>query len=176
MIRQFFVFAAVIVLLIAGSVHLYFQNGELSRQIALVAEECEQKVAELEAGYQAEIDDLRQYILAQYKSDAESKPETKLRFDQLVSHSHRVQAVEQKYDFLLETALVGKAEKKELLKLLLERERLVNLANLAGNKGVTNSDPQQLQTDLENIESQIQVLLQDPLDYQRYEVLRQRKL
>lgn len=176
--KQILIFAVTVILLIAGSIHLYSQNSKLNRNITLAAEQCEQKVAELEARYQAEIDDLRRYILAHYQTDAESKPEPKLRFDQLVSHSHRVQAVGQKYDFLLETALIGKAEKKELLRLLMERERIANLINIAkgGSGSAGDTDSQQPQTDLDNIESQIQVLLQDPLDYQRYEVLRQRKL
>lgn len=175
--KQILILAVTVIFLIAGSIHLYSQNSKLNRNIALAAEQCEQKVAELEARYQAEIDDLRRYILARYKTDAESKPETKPRFDQLVSHDHRVQAVGQKYDFLLETALIGKAEKKELLRLLTERERLANLINIAkSGPDSAGAGPQRLQTDLDNVESQIQVLLQDPLDYQRYEVLRQRKL
>lgn len=176
--RQTFVFVGVVILTGAGNVYLYSQNGKLEREIALAARQCEQKVAELETRYREEIDDLRRHVLAYYKQDSESKPVTQPRFDQLVSHGHRVRAVEQKYDFLLETAMIGKAEKKELLRLLMERERLANLIDIAQNEpGLAgDNDPQQLQTDLGNVESQIQVVLQDPLDYQRYEVLRQRKL
>lgn len=173
--RQIIVFAVIVTLLSAGNIYLYAQNSKLDREIALAAAQCGQKVTALQDRYQAEIDDLRQYVLEHYKNEAESKPEAKVRFDNLISHGHRVQAVGQKYDFLLETALISKAEKKELLRLLLERERLANLLDIAKNEaGSTDTD--QLQTDLDNIESQIQVVLQDPLDYQRYEVLRQREL
>lgn len=176
--RQIFVIAVIVALLFTGNVHFYFRNGELDREIASAGKRCDRKAAELETRYQEEIDDLRKYVLAYYKKDAESKPASRPRFDQLVSQGHRVQAVEQKYDFLLETAMVGKAEKKRLLKLLAERERLANLLKIAQDRAeaVGADNPQLLQTDLDNVESQIQVLLQDPLDYQRYEILRQRKL
>lgn len=176
MYKQIFVFASVLIMLIAGSASLYSQNAGIKGQIASITQECEQKAAELEAGYRSEIDDLRQYILAYYKKDAETRPKEKRRFDQLASHGHRVQAVGQKYDFLLETALISEIEKKQLLKLLLERERLANMLDIAEKESGLDLDPGQLQTDLDNIESQIQVLLQDPLDYQRYEVLRQREI
>jgi hypothetical protein len=176
--REIFALTAIVALLSAGNVYLYSRNGELDREIGLTVKQCEQKVAELEAGYREEIDDLRNYVLAYYKKDSESQPAARPRFDQLVSQGHRVRAIEQKYDFLLETAMIGKVEKKELLKLLMERERLANLINIAqgGAEAAGGDNPRQLQTDLDNVESQIQVLLQDPLDYQRYEVLRQRKL
>lgn len=176
--RKIIVLAAIVALLSAGNVYLYSRNGELDREIGLTVKQCEQKVAELEAGYREEIDDLRNYVLAYYKKDSESQSVARPRFDQLVSQGHRVRAIEQKYDFLLETAMIGKVEKKELLKLLMERERLANLINIAqdGAEAAGGDDPRQLQTDLDNVESRIQVLLQDPLDYQRYEVLRQRKL
>lgn len=177
--RQIFVIAVIVALLFTGNAYFYFRNGELDREIASAGERCDRKAAELETKYQEEIDDLRKYVLAYYKKDSESKPASRPRFDQLVSQGRRVQAVEQKYDFLLETAMVGKAEKKQLLKLLTERERLANLLNIAqggAEEAAGADDPQLLQTDLDNVESQIQVLLQDPLDYQRYEILRQRKL
>ncbi|HEX7025950.1 MAG TPA: hypothetical protein VF268_01775 [Gammaproteobacteria bacterium] len=176
MYKQIFIFTSVLVMLIVGGARLYSRNTEISREIASITRECEQKAAELEAGFQSEIDDLRQYIMAYYKKDAEAKPEERRRFDQLASHGHRVRAISQKYDFLLETALISETEKKQLLKLLLERERLVNLIEIAEKESGSDLNLQRLQTDLDNVESQIQVLLQDPLDYQRYEVLRQREL
>ena len=166
--------------------HLHNRNLVLEGEIAASEEDCKRQVAELENSFNAKINALQQRLPQQQrqvtvatKAD-EPEPEQEqepVRYDKLVSYGHQVQAVVHKYEFLLGSAMINDTEKHRLRRLLMERERLVNAINLANNGSPkVNADPGQLETDLEDVEQQIQVVLIDPLDYQRYQFLSERAL
>jgi type VI protein secretion system component VasK len=166
-------FALFAILLGTGSMFLYRQNEALGEAIRSNAAQCEQQVADLKSKYQAEIDDLRRDLFEQYSNNPETAAQIeKPRFNKLISHQHRAQAIQHKYDFLFNSALIDNAEKKKLRRLLFERERLAELINTQTESG--SGADSALQADLDTVEAQIHVLLQDPLDYDHYEMLRQR--
>jgi len=102
------------------------------------------------------------------------QPETDL--DTLVSHTHRLQAVYHKYEFLLLTAQIEKNEKNRLKRLLLNRERLTNALVVAEQEEKSGQQIGEIEDKLYNIEDQIELVLNDPLDYHRYELIKQRQL
>lgn len=150
-----------------GATWLYRQNTALDAQIRNNAEQCEQQIATLGSRYQEEIDDLRGYLLEQYQSPAQAEAAAsteKTRFNQLISAAHRMQAVSRKYEFLLGSALLDDAGKKQL------RELLYRWEQLADSVG-TEKTPQ-----LADTEARIRELLTDPVDYQHFLTQRQRNL
>lgn len=158
-----------------GAALLYVQNSELAGKIRDTGEHCERQIALLKEKYQAEIDDLRRYLLEQYNQapGPAAEPE-KPGFNRLVSNGHRMQAIRGKYEFLLESALLDAAGKLHLRKLLYRWERLADTARTRREEA--GSVPGELQAELADIETQIQTLLTDPLDYQHFLRLRQHEL
>lgn len=92
----------------------------------------------------------------------------------LVSHSHRMQAVNHKYEFIILTAQIESDEKERLKKLLLLRERLARQLVVAEEQEQPNLPD--IEDKLYNIEDEIELVLNDPLDYYRYELIKQRPL
>lgn len=169
------VLALLTALIGGGAALLYFQNGGLSGKIRDADEQCARQIASLKEKYQAEIDDLRRYLLEQYNQrPAPAAEPAKPSFNQLVSNGHRMQAIRGKYEFLLESALLDAAGKQRLRKLLFRWERLSDTARI--RKGETGSVPGEVQAELNDIEAQIQSLLTDPMDYQHFLRLRQQEL
>lgn len=158
-----------------GCALLYVRNGSLEGKIRGNAEQCEQQTATLRQRYQAEIDDLRRYLLEQYNR----KPDTVAReekpgFNQLISSGHRMQAIGSKYEFLLESALLDAEGKRQLRKLLYQWERLTD--SIRADKAASGAVPRQLQAELDDTDARIRALLTDPLDYQHFVTHRQRDL
>jgi hypothetical protein len=168
-------FAVLAVLSGSGAVLLYAQNNRLDGEIRENAAHCEQQIAQLQERYQAEIAELRRYLLEQYNRQPESVVEAEQpTFNQLVSGGHRMQAIGSKYEFLLESALLDAAGKEELRKLLYRWERLTDTAR--ARRKEMGAVPGELQSELANTETGIQSLLTDPLDYQHFLRLRQGEL
>ncbi|MBX2858876.1 MAG: hypothetical protein KTR17_09455 [Cellvibrionaceae bacterium] len=99
-------------------------------------------------------------------------PETDIEL--LASHSHRMQAVNHKYEFIILTAQIDDDEKERLKKLLLLRERLSRQLVVAEQQEQPNLP--EIEDKLYNIEDEIELVLNDPLDYYRYELIKQRPL
>ena len=164
--------------------YLYKSNSALQSEIAASEDDCKRQIAELEDRFNAKINALQRQVPGKQQlhniaaeMPAEEPEKQPVRYDKLVSYSHQVEAVVHKYEFLLGSAMINDTEKRTLRRLLMERERLVNAINLASNGNVAGkADPGQLTTELEDVEQQIQVVLMDPLDYQRYQFLSERAL
>lgn len=161
-----------------AAVYLHQQNQALGQNLAAKTEQCEQDIAQLERTYRKKIDALKQTLPAQLQTAAVSEPvEPKADLTKLVSYGHRVKAVVHKYEFLLETAQLDTADKKNLRRLLLKREQLANTLDLIDEgHQVSDTDSSTLQKQLAGIEDDIQVILTNSLDYSRYEFLRERSL
>jgi hypothetical protein len=159
-----------------GAMLVYVQNGALAGKIRDIDAQCERQIALLKEKYQAEIDDLRRYLLEQYNQSPEpavAEP-AKPTFNQLVSSGHRMQAIRGKYEFLLESALLDAEGKKQLRALLYRWERLAD--SVRARRQETGSAPAELQGELDATEARIQALLTDPLDYEHFLRLRQQEL
>src|SRR5688500_2967450 len=90
------------ILLGCSAVLLYQQNGARGEEIRKNAEQCEQQVATLQKSYQAEIDDLRRYLLEQYKQTPNAVVQAeKPGFNKMISSGHRMQAIRSKYESML---------------------------------------------------------------------------
>lgn len=172
-------FIVLIAALTGSAFFLHQQNRELERTFAADVAQCEQEIALLESRYQEKIDALRQTLPLQLQpASVTTTPEKKTYLTKLVSHGHRVRAVVHKYEFLLETAQLDNAEKKRLRRLLLKREQLANSLDLIadGYQSGGGEDSSTLQKQMTKVENDIQAMLGDPVDYSRYEFLRQRSL
>ena len=168
--------AAVALLLGLSGAHLYTENNALAEQIVANSDSCKQEVSRLKTQYQAEIDDLRNYLLRQYNFQTTGKTE-KPKFNKLLSNRHRVQALDSKYEFLLNSALVDEQGMKQLKRLLFEWERVNSaIKDTEVNNEDGSIDISKLQSELAEIDSKLHILLQDDLDYEHFLMLRERDL
>jgi len=158
--------------------YLYQSNRSIEKDIAQAHSFCSEQMADFHKREQNK----HQHIAIKTKNNIkktnprvapESQP-PRINLEQLVSHQHRVQAVTNKYEFLLASAQVVSEEKIELRRLLTRRERIANAMAFAAYD--PNIDLSVLNEDLYEIEDSISLLLTDPIDYQRYESLRDRSL
>lgn len=172
--------AVAAVLLGVAMIAVHRQNSALEREISANAEQCGERIAKLESLYQGEIDDLRRYLLQQYNRGSEDPAfvkDEKPRFNRLVSHGHRAHAINSKYEFLLNSALVDTEGKRTLHRLLFEWERKADA--LQAEKEKPDSSPaeeQKRQAELDDVEARINDLLQDPMDRDHFIMLRKRSL
>ena len=167
-----------IVALSGAAFYLHQQNQGFGQNLAAETKQCKQDIALLEKTYREKIDALKQTLPAQFQTAAVTIPaEPKTDLTKLVSYRHRVKAVVHKYEFLLETAQLNNADKKNLRRLLLKREQMANALDLiAEGRQMADTDSSTLQKKLAGIEDDIQVILVNSLDYSRYEFLRERNL
>jgi hypothetical protein len=168
------ILGVIAVLLGSGTVMLYQQNSGLDADIRNNAEQCAQQIATLEQGYQAEIDDLRNYLLQQYnhKPDADRAVKTKKPgFNKMISNRHRMQAIRSKYEVILGSALLDEARKQQLTGLLFKWESLSDSAGTA--KAESGAVSRELQASVDDVESQIKALLNDPYDWETFQRTRQ---
>ncbi|MBL4827373.1 MAG: hypothetical protein JKY66_06620 [Spongiibacteraceae bacterium] len=177
-----------------GGSYLYEQNRDLSRDITASAGWCESHVAALERQYLqqhatvvSEIEQHRKMLRnvaqkdggEQEKKIEENPEKEKVQFNKLVSRGHQMRAIGHKYEFLLQSARVNADEKKRLQGLLMERERLVNTIEqqaLSEQSTRAVNDNESLQSAFSEVEEQIHALLSDPVDYGRYQYLKQKLL
>lgn len=169
-------FVCIILVLIGADIYLHRLNQALQQDIDADAQQCQRRLAMLEDSYKNRPVEKVRAAISQSPDNQPAvtppeKPEVNL--EKLVSHGHRVQAVTNKYEFLLESAQIDAADKKLLRKLLLQREKLTNAIMLA-EQNATDSGEMVIQ--LYDVEDQIQLVLTDPLDYDRYEFLKERHL
>lgn len=154
----------------------YLQNQTLQKQILTAEQSCKQHTAELQANYKTKIDAL----LARLPADSELhrtvtvELEATPKIEKLVSYGHKVRAVIHKYEFILDTAQIEESDKKRLRRVLTERETLA--AQLEQAAGDPSANTGELETRLAKAEDEIANLLKDPMDYTRYEYLRERSL
>ncbi|HEX5056921.1 MAG TPA: hypothetical protein VFX02_10530 [Gammaproteobacteria bacterium] len=167
---------AILAALIGGcAILLYMQNDLLAGQIRDNGRQCEDQIPQLKERYQAEIDALRSYLLEQYNKKPEpAAKEARPSFNQLVSSGHRMQAIGSKYEFLLESALLDAAGKRQLRSLLYQWERLADSVKTGQDK--SGAADGSLRAQLNDTETRIRELLTDPQDYQYFLTQRQRDL
>jgi type VI protein secretion system component VasK len=166
------ILSVIAVLLGCGSVLLYRQNSTFGEETRKNAEQCEQQIASLHKNYQGEIDALRRYLLEQYKHtpDAVAQAE-KPGFNKMISNGHRMQAIRSKYDVILNGALLDDTGKRQLAGLLFEWESLSDSAATA--KAESGAAPGQLQASLDDVETRIKALLNNPFDWETFQRARQ---
>jgi hypothetical protein len=140
------------------------RSEELDRRLVANRLECQQQINRLQSGYQAEIDDLQQYLRQQYNytPPAAAARQTKNTTGESRSADREqkdVQAIDHKYRYLYsELPDLRDAAKEMLQQLLLERDQL---------RESDAPDPQELGA----IEAQIGELL-GAGGYQQYQILK----
>lgn len=166
------------VLLAANLVYLFYLNAAFREALADTPPLCDQRLAELEEKYRAELDEWQQYLLAQTNSEgntpaaettavppADPKPVLE-RYDETLE-----ELVARKYRFLF--THLSEADKEKLRQLLLERERVelqIQDAREYEEIGkVTNVELLELQ--LADIDARIEELL-DSENRERYGLLK----
>ncbi len=155
---------------------LYASGQTLQKEFDANSRQCEQWLAGLEQQQQRPAPQKVKVISAPAPAleQKESGEEEEVVMEKLVSHRHKVQAVGRKYEFLLITAQVDENEKKLLERLLVRRERLADAVYQAELQGADNFA--ELEEKLYETEDQIELVLTDSLDYDRYQFLRERRL
>lgn len=124
------ILASISVLLGINVAYWFYRHAVLKGELADVGEQCEQRLAQLEQDYQAELSEWQQYLLAQTNAAENNNtvavktevpaddPKPLLeRYDETLE-----EIVARKYRFLF--MYLDEAVKQELRQLLLERERI----------------------------------------------------
>jgi len=163
-------------MLLLACIYLNGARLALEEEMTQGTEKCEQDLALLRSRYAELSADILRHTAIQTPTEdkvgASEQALPSVNLETLVSHNHKVQAVVQKYEFLLASAQVDKSDKALLRKLLTRREILVNRIAFADSDINLNEVNKQLS----EAEEHIAVILNDSLDYQRYEFLRERNL
>lgn len=176
------VLALVVLGCAAGSAHLVRQYYQLKTAQAQNRQACEQKLAVLEADYQNQISQLKDYLLAQFDSrkrdtvadSTEVQDELEAVKPKLASYDETLEElVLRKYRFLFSNLNLSEADKLKLQQLLMERER-INLIILDArqyDEVAAEVDIQALELQLAEIDDQIRALL-DQDNIERFNMLR----
>lgn len=167
------------VLLSANLSYLFYHNTAFRKELANTGQQCDQRLAELEERYRAELEEWQQYLLSQTNSAGSSKPAVETsaappddpkpsleRYDETLK-----ELVARKYRFLF--VHLSEADKEKLRQLLLERERValqIQDAREYEEIGkVTNIELLELQ--LADIDARIEELLNSE-NRERYSLLK----
>lgn len=169
-----FLILLLVIASLGSSTFFYFQTRALEKSVHASKALCELKASQLEKNYQAKIDELlaevpQQRVIRKTITKKLERPP----LEEMVSYGHQVRAISNKYEFLLKTAQIEASDKKRLGRLLLEREKLAQQVN---NASTSQPAPEKMQEQLASIEQRIENLLTDPIDYSRYEYLKERNL
>jgi len=173
---------SLVVALLGVNFYFYTNNQSLVSAISNKQEQCDEWLAKLSQKNKKKTEvEIENETITKKPSPVELndfeevyEPETDL--ETLVSHTHRLQAVSNKYEFLLLTAQVEQSERKRLKSLLLSRERLTSALVVAEQEEKSGQQIGDIESKLYKIEDQIELVLNDPLDYHRYELIKQRQL
>lgn len=178
-----------ILLLLSGSLsYLFYRHMQLERELASRQQQCQHSIARLQSGYQAELQELQQYLLVKAgpaaaavagippataggATDDSDAPEA-FKKPALERYNESMEElVARKYRFLLVN--LGEADKQALIQLLIERERIaLSLRDIREyGEEAGGAEPEELELRLAEIDQQIQDLL-DSHDYQRYDLLK----
>lgn len=161
-------------------VYLFNRNAGLQEGLADAGKQCEQRLAQLERDYQAELAEWQQYLLAQTNKAANNdtamavetnhqpddpKP-TLERYDETLE-----EIVARKYRFLF--AHVDEAVREELRQLLLERERVtVQIRDAREYEEIARiTNIEMLELELADIDARIEELLSQE-NRSRYSLLK----
>lgn len=178
--NKHFMFISVCVLFAGANLYFYDTNASLRQAISAAGKTCNQRVTELRESMKTQSVPQTQERVAKVENRsrniqaASTAPLPDVNLANMVSYKHRVQAVTNKYDFLLETAQLQDTGKQRLRRLLTQRENLANQIAFAEHD--TEADLINLDDALYKVEDQIYLLLKDPIDYERYQYLKQRDL
>jgi hypothetical protein len=153
--------------------YLYHLNNKLTRELEGADRACQQELNTIAYKYQKQKSRISAQIPYPPNMDELSRVKVKSKIDNLASHGHLIRAVNHKYEFLLRSAQLKEQEKKRLLHLLVKREKL---SSVTFQSFVEAGDAarEEIVTKLAVAESNIKDLLVDPIDYDRYEYLKNR--
>lgn len=176
-IRWFLLF--IFAILFGANTYFYLKNRALKEDIASFEQLCQNWLAKLtkKADETPPIPVKARTIEIPQKSNSKIAKELldeATDIEQLVSHSHQMQAVYRKYEFLILSAQIDEQERGRLKKLLLKREKLTR--KIASKEENNAQDTGKLENQLNEIENQIELVLSDPLDFERYRLIRQENL
>jgi len=171
-------------LLCLAGVNIYFYSNNHSLQKDLISKKaiCHEWLSKLakkninNAVVEVENKTQTKFVASNPNKMDEVSPTPETDIERLASHTHRMQAVNHKYEFLILSAQIEKSEKKILKRLLLQRERLSNQLVVAEQEEQNGIELGAIEDRLYNVEDQIELVLNDPLDYHRYELIKQRQL
>jgi hypothetical protein len=165
----------IIVFIVTANIYAYRQNERSSKEIENLEKACMLEHAELKRQYEKRINTLSME-LKDLPDKAEMRQESiKSNLDNMASFGHMIRAVRHKYEFLLHSVQLSSNEKKQLLHLLTEREKLngVTFQSLVETSEVERMG---FLSRLASAEDNIKKLLNDPIDYDRYMYLKDRSL
>jgi uncharacterized membrane protein len=162
-------------LILAANIYIYLEKYQIQKEIDKADNACTRELAAKEQQYLKLIDELSLQLKDQSNIDDIKNTQIKNNLDKIVSYGHLFGAVSHKYEFLLHTVKLSTNEKKELINFLIEREKLsaVTFQSLAETNDEERAN---FASRLTSIEKSIKDILIDPVDYQRYEYLKNRSL
>jgi hypothetical protein len=167
-------------------IYLFYRNIYLREELADRQKECQNRIAYLQSNYQAELQELQQYLLTKTNPGTAAAAKT-IAIGASLDDSNAPEAfkkplperydesleelVARKYRFLL--THLNEADLQAVLQLLMERERLALLLSDIRQYGkkAAGAEPEELDSQLTQIDEQIQDLL-DSVAYQKYELLK----
>lgn len=162
-------------LLFTANVYIYLQNLQILKGIDKADNACEQDLAATEQGYLKQINELSLQLNDQSNSGVTKNAHISSNLDRTASYGHLFGAVSHKYEFLLHTVKLSIDDKQELLSYLIEREKL-SAVTLKSLVATNEKERENFALRLKSTEESIKVILRDPVDYQRYEYLKNRSL
>ncbi|SMF11821.1 hypothetical protein SAMN02745866_00747 [Alteromonadaceae bacterium Bs31] len=162
-------------LLLGLNGYLYANSQGLKKDIADAAEQCDGWLANLsQRQNKPSLQKVKVINAHEDEPAVAAEPAEEVVLEKLVSHRHKVQAVNHKYEFLLLSAQVDESERKLLKRLLVKREQLADAIYQAEMQGTAGFA--QLEEQLYEVEDQIELVLSDPLDYERYHEFKEQQL
>jgi D-arabinose 1-dehydrogenase-like Zn-dependent alcohol dehydrogenase len=165
---------ALVAVIIVLNGYLYLQNRSLAKDIARGDKACAQQLSAIKNEYEKIINSQNAELDQLHITNRKSENRINItRLDEMASYGHQVRAIWHKYEFLLETANLTIEDKKLLSQFLVKREKLNEMVTLT-NLGDFDAPMQELTYQLEDIEEYIKDLLKDPVDYRRYNYLKER--
>lgn len=182
---------ALLMLLILSGACLAYQfhrHVQLEGDLAARQQQCQHRIARLQSGYQAELQELQQYLLVKAGPGAAAQgvaapaggntpddsdaPEAFKKPELERYNESMEELVARKYRFLLVN--LGEADRQALIQLLIERERIAlslrDIREYGEEAGAAGTE--ELEQRLAEIDQQIQDLL-DSHAYQRYDLLKE---
>jgi CRISPR/Cas system CSM-associated protein Csm4 (group 5 of RAMP superfamily) len=175
-VMKFNIVASVmLVFMFAANIYIYQQNKDLLKKIEYADGACMRKVVAAEQRYKKQINELSEQLENQPDMVVLKEVGVQSNLDDMASYGHLFRAVSNKYEFLLQTVKLSTKNKKELMNHLIDREKLsgVTFRSLVE---IDDEERVNFVTRLASAEDSIKEILRDPVDYERYEYLKDRTL
>jgi archaellum component FlaF (FlaF/FlaG flagellin family) len=165
----------IIVISFAADIYLYQKNQNLLKAIDNADKICTREIVAIGQRHKKQTDESLMIRRDQTDMEELSHGSVKSSLDKMVSYGHLLRAVSNKYEFLLESVQISASDKKQLLQNLIEREKLngVTFQSLVETDDAERAD---YASRLDSAEDHIKELLKDPVDYNRYQYLKDKSL